>query len=111
MKRGCIAEPTATGNGTAKTPGQKRFTENYTGDAREDEINDNLGLVHDGLQRIKGQATEMGSRLDENMEKEAHVMGRTDAETVRIAAAEARARALIPGGARTSSPNYKVTKV
>jgi hypothetical protein len=82
-------------------------------DGREDEINDNLDLVMQGVQRIKLQAELAGSQLDSNMEKEKHITGRMSAEQTRIVAAEQRAARLagIPSASHTKVQTFKMTQV
>ena len=48
-----VGEGGATGAGPAAS--KDKFGENYTGDGREDEINENLATVATGVQRLKIQ--------------------------------------------------------
>jgi hypothetical protein len=41
------------------------YIERITNDAREDEMNENLGVVHDILGDLKNQAAAMGAEIDE----------------------------------------------
>eukprot|EP00045_Choanoeca_perplexa_P017690 m.262361 g.262361 ORF g.262361 m.262361 type:complete len:213 (-) comp17606_c1_seq1:67-705(-) len=72
-----------------------RYIESIVGDAREDEMNDNMGVVHDVLGDLKAQAMAMGDELDDQNETIDRITGKTQSNVDRVQAASDRTAVLI----------------
>eukprot|EP00035_Acanthoeca_spectabilis_P035473 m.34886 g.34886 ORF g.34886 m.34886 type:complete len:222 (-) comp7380_c0_seq1:133-798(-) len=91
------ASPSARGVG-ASSRGQKgngEYINRITNDAREDEMNENLGVVHDILGDLRNQAAAMGEEIDEQNVMIDQINDKTQSNIKRVDAADSRAQRLI----------------
>lgn len=78
-----------------RTGGGGDYIKRVTYDAREDEINENLGMAHSIIKDLRAQATQMGEELDEQNELIDRINVKTDSNTARVKAANERAAGLL----------------
>lgn len=84
----------ARGEGRSGKPNNGEFVQRITHDDREDEMNENLGIVHDILGDLKAQAEAMGEEIDDQNAIIAQVEKKTNSNTNRVDAANKRAQNL-----------------
>eukprot|EP00730_Choanoeca_flexa_P006111 TRINITY_DN12085_c4_g1_i2.p3 TRINITY_DN12085_c4_g1~~TRINITY_DN12085_c4_g1_i2.p3 ORF type:complete len:216 (+),score=57.83 TRINITY_DN12085_c4_g1_i2:6535-7182(+) len=86
----------ARGTSSAGGKGQGgRYVESIVGDAREDEMNENMGVVHNVLGDLKAQAMAMGEELDDQNEMIDRINDKTASNVDRVQAASDRTAVLI----------------
>lgn len=88
----------ASARGAGRTAGGRgngEYIDRITNDAREDEMNENLGVVHDILGDLKQQAQAMGEEIEEQNTMIEQVDQKTKSNTERVDAANLRAQRLI----------------
>lgn len=76
-------------------PEQGGYIQRVTNDAREDEMDDNLGQVSGIVGNLKAMATDMGETLDRHNEKIDIISDKTIANEARIEDANSRARNIL----------------
>eukprot|EP00037_Helgoeca_nana_P037600 m.16734 g.16734 ORF g.16734 m.16734 type:complete len:235 (-) comp9100_c0_seq1:2063-2767(-) len=90
------AGPSARGASSARGRNANGdYIERITNDAREDEMNENLGVVHDILGDLKNQAAAMGAEIDEQNGMIDQIQDKTQSNIKRVDAADGRAQRLI----------------
>mmetsp|Transcript_20365 Transcript_20365/g.52872 ORF Transcript_20365/g.52872 Transcript_20365/m.52872 type:complete len:289 (+) Transcript_20365:20-886(+) len=75
--------------------GNGEYIQRITHDAREDEMNENLGVVHDILGDLKKQANAMGDEIEEQNVMITQINEKTQSNIKRVDAADGRAQRLI----------------
>lgn len=92
-------EQKPTGGASASTPASgsqpQQFVPRITNDAREDEMDQNLGVVSEMLQDMRGQAEEMNVALSQQNKQLDRIAAKTDSDTARVASATKRTVALL----------------
>mmetsp|Transcript_144162 Transcript_144162/g.203895 ORF Transcript_144162/g.203895 Transcript_144162/m.203895 type:complete len:225 (-) Transcript_144162:103-777(-) len=94
---GSEMSPSARGASSARGGGKGNgeYINRITNDAREDEMNENLGVVHDILGDLKNQAKAMGDEIDEQNDMIDQIQDKTQSNIKRVDAADSRAQRLI----------------
>lgn len=82
------------GRGQAKA-GEKQYVKSITGDAREEEMNANIGFASDILGDLKAQAKAMGGELDDQNKLLDRLNDKTDSNTKRVEQASDRTTRLL----------------
>eukprot|EP00048_Salpingoeca_helianthica_P012882 m.189787 g.189787 ORF g.189787 m.189787 type:complete len:207 (-) comp15435_c0_seq1:19-639(-) len=83
----------AKGKGGGKKKGE--FIQRVTNDAREDEMNENLGAIHDIIGNLKAQAMGMGEELDTQNKMIDRINAKAESNTDRLASANSRVTKLL----------------
>eukprot|EP00041_Stephanoeca_diplocostata_P041955 m.9640 g.9640 ORF g.9640 m.9640 type:complete len:217 (-) comp6976_c0_seq1:349-999(-) len=71
--------------------GKQQYVQRITHDAREDEMEENLGAVHDILGDLKRQARAMGEEIEDQNELLQNIEDKAESNTRRVQAADRRA--------------------
>eukprot|EP01137_Pigoraptor_chileana_P012436 Opistho-2@64818 len=83
------------GGGAGGAGGKGGYINRITNDAREDEMDENIGAVSNILGDLKAQAHEMSSELDRQNDQLDRLNGKTDVQTARVKEANLRTTALL----------------
>lgn len=92
---GGVASARGAGGARGGQRAQGGYVTRVTNDAREDEMDENLGVVHDILGDLKQQAVAMGDEIDEQNGMIDQINTKTQSNIQRVTAADQRAQRLM----------------
>eukprot|EP00795_Rhopilema_esculentum_P013643 gene13643-4541_t len=89
------AKGNINGGHRGEAPAQGGYIQRVTNDAREDEMDENLGQVSGIVGNLKAMAVDMGTELDKQNRQIDRITDKTNANEARIEGANVRARKIL----------------